>query len=275
MSCDTLNQGSTGLQVSMAQLPEGFCPTSIQEMANAIAERLIVSPNQAFTSFAVGSTEPSSNVGPWLRNCLQWFFFDDATARYVPQAKGGFDTMQYFITSGVFVVPDLIYKLKITAFGGGGAGFPSAGATSTSGGGGGACGISIVAVTPGQSIPYSVGIGGVAGANGGDTTILTLTAGGGKGAPLTGEAGLGGTATGFAINLTGQSGTANYNGTGAVKDTPGGDAGGWGGKGGVARANAVTTGRSGTAPGGGGSGGTSGGDTSAGSGAAGAILIEY
>lgn len=261
----------------MAQLPEGFCPASMQELANAIAERLVVSPNQAFTSFATGSVEPSSNVGPWLKDCLQWFFFDDATARYKIQPKGGFDTMDYRTTSGTFTVPDNIFKLKVTAFGGGGGGHSSSAGTPGGAGGGGSSGISIVTVTPGQSISFTIGAGGAGGtpgAAGGSTTVLGLTAGGGAGASSLIIGGLGGTATGFTINLSGQSGCASTGGAQAL-DTAGGDAGGWGGKGGVTRENASPTGRNGTTPGGGGSGAGTGASTTVGNGADGAILFEY
>lgn len=84
MSCETLNQQSIFLNVSFGSLPEGFCPASMQDLGAAIAARLIISSNQSFSSFAVGSLEPTSNVGPWLKDCLEWFVFDDATARYVP-----------------------------------------------------------------------------------------------------------------------------------------------------------------------------------------------
>lgn len=276
MSCDTLNTQAVQLNVSLASLPEGFCPSSMQELGNEIASRLIISPSTEFNTFAIGSTAPASNVGPWLKDCLEWFVFDDSTAAYVPVTKGGFNAMEYFTASGTFIVPDFIYKLKITAFGGGGGGFSDAGATAGAGGGGGASGISIVSVIPGQSIGYTIGAGGTGGnpgAAGGSTIILGLTAGGGAGGTTVLAAGLGGTASGFTINLSGQSGCA---GTGSAGELlSGGDAGGWGGKAGTVRQNASATGRDGLTPGGGGSGGGNGASTVAGNGAGGAILIEY
>lgn len=86
MSCETLNQQQIALNVSMGQLPEGFCPASMQELAAAIAQRLIITPSAAFTSFASGSTAPSSNVGPWLKDCETWYVWDDSIGAYVPMS---------------------------------------------------------------------------------------------------------------------------------------------------------------------------------------------
>lgn len=249
----------------------------MQELANAIGARLIISPNSDFNTFAIGSTAPTTNVGPWLKDCEKWFVFDDDTASYVPTLKGGFDQMSYVTTSGTFTVPDFIYKIKVTAFGGGGGGFADGTTTAQSGGGGGSAGISIVDVTPAQAIPYTIGAGGAGGnpgGSGGSTTILGFTAGGGAGASTVVAAGLGGTATGFDINLSGQSGQGSSGGS-TVNDTQGGDAGAWGGKGGTVRASASITGRNGLAPGGGGSGGANGAVVTAGDGAGGAILFEW
>lgn len=277
MSCDTLNVGAVQLDVSLASLPEGFCPASMQELGNAIASRLIISPSTEFNTFAIGSTAPASNVGPWLKDCLSWFVFDDSTASYVPITKGGFDSLEFFTSSTTFVVPAFIYKLKIHAWGAGGGGSNTTGGPeSGSGGGGGAYGLSIVDVTPGQSIALVVGTGGATGAtgsNGGATTILGMSAGGGVGAgPLISDSGDGGTATGFTVNLSGQGGSANSGGV-SNQTCSGGDAGGWGGKGGQLKSNTVS--RAGTSPGGGGSGGSAASSSAGGAGANGAICIEY
>lgn len=280
MSCDTLNTAAIQLNVSVASLPEGFCPASMQELANAIGSRLLISPSTEFNTFAIGSTAPASNVGPWLKDCLEWFVFDDATATYVPITKGGFNSQEYFTASGTFTVPDFVFKLKIQAFGGGGGG-ASGGSISSGAGGGAAYGCSIVAVTPGQSIPFTIGTGGAGGvgagnpgASGGSTTILTLTSGGGVGGTPT-AGGAGGTATGFDINLTGQSGHLNVTGVGDESTSTGGDAAGWGGKGGVVAVSATAAGRDGLAPGGGGASSANANTPVSGSGAGGSILIEY
>lgn len=277
MSCETLNTTTTSFSVSVASLPEGFCPTTMQELANAIAGRLLVNPNQDFNSFAIGSIEPSSNVGPWLKDCLEWFVFDDATARYIPIQRG-FDSFQYFDTAGAgsFIVPANVYRIKYHAWGGGGGGSNTTGGATGSGGGGGGYGLTIATVIPGQTVAFVIGAAGAngaAGTNGGATTILTGTAGGGLGAPSATESGDGGAATGFDVNMAGQGGMANGGSSTGEGGCNGGDAGGWGGKGGAVKTIALS--RPGTSPGGGGSGGANNAGSAAGSGAAGGVLIEY
>lgn len=74
---------ATNFLIQMASLPPTFCGTP-QQLAVAMVRRMrIVSPSGS-SFFVTGDTEPTSNVGPWLRNGTQWFVFDDATKRYVP-----------------------------------------------------------------------------------------------------------------------------------------------------------------------------------------------
>lgn len=279
MSCVTLNSQPVRLVVTVGSLPEGYCPESFQQFANDFAARLIVTPNQNNSTFVTGSIEPSSNVGPWLKDCLEWFVFDDATGRYIPITKGGFDNMLYYTASNTFVVPDNIFKIKVTAFGAGGGGFSDGSSISTGAGGGGSFGVAIRAVTPGQAITLTIGTGGSAGnpgTSGGGTTVLGMTAGGGAGGTGTSNgSGAGGTAAGFDINLSGQFGQSNVTGSNVQAHANGGDAGGWGGKGGVTAFNNANTGRNGTAPGGGGSGAANATVATAGNGADGAILVEW
>lgn len=266
------------MDVAMGALPEGFCPPNLQDFANAIATRLIVTPNSNFTSFAAGSVAPTSNVGPWFKDCTSWFVWDDTLAAYVPIAKGGFDTQVYFSTSQVFVVPEFVYKLKVTAIGAGGGGSDSVGGNDGAGGGGGGFTTKIIGVNPFDAITMVIGSGGAngnpAGTDGGDTTVadpvgIFLTAGGGKGATASAGAS-GGTSSGGDYNLIGQTGWGVLNASAGV----GGDAGGWGGKGGTV--STVVSHRVGLAPGGGGSGGQGGYVSDVGgAGAVGGVLIEY
>ena len=76
-------------------------------------------------------------------------------------------------TAGTFnyTVPANIYNIRVTIAAGGGGGGQANGNTA-SGGGGGGCGTKIIAVTPGQIIPYVVGAGGIANTGTGGTTIF-------------------------------------------------------------------------------------------------------
>lgn len=276
MSCDTLNSSAIQLNVSVASLPEGFCPASMQELANAIGSRLIISPSTDFNTFAIGSTAPASNVGPWLKDCLEWFVFDDSTASYIPAgsvAAGGFKTQEYHTTSGTFTVPDFIYKIEVSIWGGGGGGGVDVAGVATGGGGAGAYATSILSVTPGQMINYTVGAGGASGnpgSAGGTTTFSTLSATGGAGSANGSLYGaLGGTASGGDINIDGQSGHNGMSGAGGA-----GGSSPVGGPGGTASAAGTPAIVNGKVPGGGGAGDyASGGDE--GDGASGAVLIRY
>jgi hypothetical protein len=83
MSCITQNQQPVRFIVTMGALPEGFCGTP-QELAQAIADRLIIQANPFNSSFATGSVAPTSNIGPWLKDCEEWYVWDDATGQYIP-----------------------------------------------------------------------------------------------------------------------------------------------------------------------------------------------
>lgn len=269
MSCDTLNNTTVRFNVSFGSLPEGFCPETMQALGDAIVSRIIVTPNTSFTSFAIGPNAPTTNVGPWLKDCLQWFVFDDATATYVPIAKGGFDSVSYYTATNTFVVPDNIYKIKIHAWGGGGGAADSGGAAS-SGGGGGSYGMSVVVVVPAQNIGFTIGAGGAngnpSGSAGGNTTILGMTAGGGAGGSNAGTTGAaGGAAVGFTMNVNGgagQSVTVNASTDGAY-----GGSSPQGGAGGAYRGQ-----NAGIVPGGAGGANVA---SVGGVGAGGAILVEY
>lgn len=248
----------------------------MQELANAIGARLIISPSTDFNTFAIGSTAPASNVGPWLKDCLEWFVFDDSTATYIPEnsvSSGGFKTQEYHTASGTFTVPDFIYKLRVQLWGGGGGG--GVGGPAPGGGGAGAYGLKIFDVTPGQMIPYTIGAGGASGTPGvagGSSIFLTMTAGGGSGS-LGGANNfgvVGGTAVGGDMNITGQSGDAGNSASGfggAGGDSPNGGGGG-------TYINPVNSAMTfGKVPGGAGAGSITG--SASGDGAGGAILIEY
>lgn len=274
MSCDTLNQQSIGLNVAVGNLPEGFCPASMQELLQAFAARLIVTPNQGFFGFAIGSTAPTSNVGPWLRDCLEIFVFDDATASYVPlQVRNTFSNQQYYTSSDTFTVPEFVTKLRVQAWGGGGGGGRDTGNVGAAGGGGGAYCQGIFTVVPGSMIAVTIGAGGTQGtpgSAGGATTCNGMSAGGGLGAPggSNNMPVAGGTATGGTININGQSSFNGVSGFGGA----GGDSPNGGGGGTFINPPSATL-ENGKVPGGGGSGDYA--NTGAGNGAGGAVLIEW
>jgi len=177
-----------------------------------------------------------------------------------------------------WTVPCDVTSIDIEAWGAGGAGGGSSSSgDSGDGGGGGAYASATVAVTPGQTISFTVGAGGTGanssnGTDGGDSTILGLTAGGGLGGNANGGtvSGTGGIASGGTTNTNGQDGAAGGTGTGG----DGGDGATSPGSGGNGVSNGHGT--NGTAIGGGGGGGErTGGPKSGGNGADGQVDITY
>lgn len=196
-----------------------------------------------------------------LRRLFQGSSFSFAVAVWLlvgSSAVAQMVTDTYTSGNGSFTVPRGVTELTIELWGGGGGGGGSS--TNNLGGGGGGGGAYLkttLAVSSGQSIAYTVGAGGNAGAanggsgaNGGGTTFGTYTAGGGTGGSGSGNSsggGAGGTASGGDINT---SGTAGGNGGKRGGDGGAGANGGAGGNGSTNGAGGV-----GSAPGGGGGGG--------------------
>lgn len=71
------------LNIEMGALPASVLWTP-QQLGDAIAERLRITTQQTFALFVSGSTEPSSNVGPWLRNGTEWYVWSDILGAYEP-----------------------------------------------------------------------------------------------------------------------------------------------------------------------------------------------
>lgn len=292
MSCSTQTSQAIRLTVTVGNLPEGYCPANFQQFATDFAARLIVTPNQNNSTFVTGSVEPTSNVGPWLKNCEEWFVYNDSTGRYRPETVGVFKNFSYYTSNSAFVVPDNIYKIKVHAWGGGGGGGDMVSSISGGGGGAGGFGLKIFDVTPGQVVPVTVGAGGTNGTpgnSGGNTTVLTLIVNGGAGGGVYAGAGsqfsnggLGGTVAGADFSVSGGTGSASYGTSTTTMAAGEGGSSPQGGSGGVNR-NGGGTALNGVTPGGGGVGGnsTTPGNTSAafpatgGSGATGAVLVEY
>jgi hypothetical protein len=126
----------------------------------------------------------------------------------VKQATGALTNIDVRTTTGSFTVPAGVTRLYALAFagGGGGASGNSAGPFIGGGGGYGGQALSVLTVTPGASISYTVGLGGAGnngagGSAGTSTTVDTITCtGGGGGNSATGSSngnrGTDGTGTG-------------------------------------------------------------------------------
>jgi hypothetical protein len=74
----------TNLHLQVAPLPSTFKGTPQQLLEQMVRRAKIVSPNGTNFIF-IGDTEPTSNVGPWLRGGTKWYVFDNEVKRYVPQ----------------------------------------------------------------------------------------------------------------------------------------------------------------------------------------------
>ena len=73
----------TNLILQGAPLPVDFNGSPQDLFAEFIRRTKIVSPSGT-NFFFVGDTEPTSNVGPWLKGGTMWFVWDEDINRYVP-----------------------------------------------------------------------------------------------------------------------------------------------------------------------------------------------
>lgn len=197
-------------------------------------------------------------------------------------------------TSGTWNKPTGVISIYVEAWGGGGGASNTGNANS--GGGGGAYAANLVTV-PAATYSYTVGLGGAAGSNGGNTFFSTGTdvlAEGGKAGQSNGNGGSGGLVNnsiglvrysgGTGGNREGQNTAGGGGGGSATKSASGGNGtngfNGIGGAGGTGQGNGGNGGNtsmqglSGFTPGGGG-GGNGDGSSIPGSGAAGQLTITY
>ncbi|MGO4818372.1 PA14 domain-containing protein [Flavobacterium sp. W22_SRS_FP1] len=200
-----------------------------------------------------------------------------------------------FTSSGTFTVPSCVTSLTIQAWGGGASG-GAKNRDARGGGGGGGYVTNTYAVSEGDKIDFTVGVGGIItdakqkpGVNGGDSSynyLSLVTAGGGTitdedkggtGGPISGAYGAGSKSGGNGSDRVGNKDNEGGGGGGsgatasnANKQTGGALGGGDGG-------NKKSAGNNGTAPGGGGGG--KGGEISeenqSGNGANGQVIITY
>lgn len=74
---------NTNLIIQGSHLPATFKGTPDDLFVAMLQRMKIVSPTgQSF--FIISDTEPSSNLGPWLKGGTQWWVFDPELKRYVP-----------------------------------------------------------------------------------------------------------------------------------------------------------------------------------------------
>lgn len=73
----------TNLLILMAAIPQTFKGTP-KEFAETMVKRMkIVSPTGTSLIFT-GDTEPTTNVGPWLRDGTKWYVYSEEIKRYIP-----------------------------------------------------------------------------------------------------------------------------------------------------------------------------------------------
>lgn len=73
----------TNLVIIAAPLPPDF-EGDLQDFFDALIERMSIQSPAGTSFFVVGDVEPSSNVGPWLKNGDKWYVFSETEGRYVP-----------------------------------------------------------------------------------------------------------------------------------------------------------------------------------------------
>ncbi len=238
------------------------------------------------------------------------FSFSNQPFKYILFAflsfTGFYINAQTFTSSGSFMVPCGVTTITVECWGGGGAGGAATGNPSGGGGGaGGAYSYSVINVTSGSTINYTVGAGGTggtgAGPSGGNTTFSGVIAVGGAGGALASTNSTSG--AGGVASSAGSAGSTIFaggsGGTGASGTSAGGggeaayfsgvgvsggnnstgtsaNAGGDGGAPGLNSGNG-TIGSNGSVPGGGGGGGRAGNNTdrNGGNGGGGQITILY
>lgn len=104
---------ATNLILEVAPLPPTFKGTP-QEFLDQVTRRArIVSPSGTNFIFT-GDTEPTSNVGPWLRDGTKWYVWDEDTKRYVPQDISDSDVewFHYGSTSPTSATPSVWLRLS-------------------------------------------------------------------------------------------------------------------------------------------------------------------
>ena len=91
-----MSLNATNLYIQSSPIPATFKGSPNDLFTEMIKRMRILSPSGTNFIF-VGDTEPTSNVGPWLKNGTQWYVWDPSTKRYVPQNISASFTPGFFI----------------------------------------------------------------------------------------------------------------------------------------------------------------------------------
>lgn len=73
----------TRLNVTAGHLPQGYQLSTYDNLLQDFAARLVVSPNQAYSTFFYGPTAPTTDQGPWFNTLLnEWWVWDTSIGAY-------------------------------------------------------------------------------------------------------------------------------------------------------------------------------------------------
>lgn len=56
-----------------------------QDLLNAIVDRLSIETQESLALFTNGGSEPTSDIGPWLKDGTKWYVWSSTEGKYVPQ----------------------------------------------------------------------------------------------------------------------------------------------------------------------------------------------
>ena len=201
--------------VSNTSISGNIVATQITSVANTQITGLITGTQLANTAVTAGVYGGTSNVAS-ITVDAQGRITSVANATITTSNSGGGG--QVFTSSGSFIIPTSVTKLKVTCVSGGGAGGQAIDMNRNAGGGGGGGGMAIkflTGLTPGANATVTVGAGGAtfsaAGGNStfviANTTLCAATGGRGGAAGNQGRTGgAGGTGTVYDLRLTGTTG---------------------------------------------------------------------